>query len=317
MEAAALRQPARGLRLSTARARTRAERARGNALVFVLPAGLLLMLLVAFPLLEVVRNSLWNKNLVDPSVTGFAGFDNFTTVLTDDTFWPSVWRTAEWTVLSVAGEYVMGLGSALALARSVRGVALFRALTIVPWVVPIVVAGLDWSWMLDPDFGVINAWLVRAGVIAQPVDWLGRINLVLPTIALVNVWRSFPFYTISFLAALQAIPREVVEAASLDGAGTWGRLRFITLPYLRPVTVTLVLLHVIWTAINFDFIWVMTEGGPLNASQTLPIMIYRYGMRDFDVGAASALATMILGVLVSGFFVVRYAGIRRRAGAMA
>ncbi len=291
--------------------RTRTERARGNALLFVLPAGVLLLLLVAFPLVEVARNAFWNKNLVDPSVTGFAGLDNFATVLTDDSFWPSVWRTAEWTVLSVAGEYVLGLASALALARSVRGVSLFRALTVVPWVVPIVVAGLDWTWMLSPDFGVVNAWLVRCGIIAHPVDWLGQIDLVLPTIALVNVWRSFPFYTISMLAALQAIPGEVVEAACLDGAGAVARLRFITLPYLRPVTVTLVLMHVIWTAINFDFIWVMTEGGPLNASQTLPIMIYRFGMRDFDVGAASALATMILGVLLSGFFVYYYAAKRR------
>ena len=313
MDAVAVRGAARTRRPGRASARTRAERARWHALAFVAPAGLLLLLLVAFPLVEVARNSLWNRNLVDPTVTGFAGFDNFTTVLTDDSFWPSVWRTAEWTVLSVAGEYVLGLTSALALARSVRGVSLFRALTVIPWVVPIVVAGLDWSWMLSPDFGVINAWAVRCGLIPHPIDWLGQIDLVLPTIALVNVWRSFPFYTISMLAALQAIPSEVVEAASLDGAGPLARLRFVTLPYLRPVTITLVLMHVIWTAINFDFIWVMTEGGPLNASQTLPIMIYRFGMRDFDVGAASALATMILGVLVSGFFVHHYAA-KRRAG---
>ena len=294
------------------RGRTRQQRARTGALLFVAPAGLLLLVLIAFPLVQVVRDSVWNVNLVDPSVRGFAGLDNFTTIFTDDTFWPSVWRTVEWTALSVAGEYVLGIGSALALARSVPGVSAFRALVIVPWVVPIVVAGLDWSWMLSPDFGVINSWLMRAGLIHQPINWLGRLDLALPTVALANIWRSFPFYTISFLAALQSIPADIREAAALDGAGPVARFRHITLPYLRPVTVTLILLHVIWTAINFDFIWVMTEGGPLNASQTLPIMIYRYGMQDFDVGAASALATVILGVLVSGFFVVHYA---RRRGA--
>ncbi len=293
---------------------TRQEKARKNALLFVVPVAILLLLLVAFPLVEVVRDAVWNVNLVDPSVTGFAGLDNFTTVLTDDQFWPSVWRTLEWTVLSVTGEYVLGLGSAIALAQAVPGVAAFRALVIIPWVVPIVVAGLDWSWMLSPDYGLINIWLVRAGLVGQPVNWLGSLHLALPTIALVNVWRSFPFYTISMLAALQAIPADVREAAALDGAGPIARFRHITLPYLRPVTITLVLLHVIWTAINFDFIWVMTEGGPLNASQTLPIMIYRYGMQDFDVGAASALATMILGTLASAFLVTHYARRGRSAG---
>ncbi len=293
---------------------TRQERARKNAFLFVVPVAILLLLLVAFPLVEVVRDAVWNVNLVDSSVTGFAGLDNFTTVLTDDQFWPSVWRTLEWTVLSVTGEYLLGLGSAIALAQAVPGVAAFRALVIIPWVVPIVVAGLDWSWMLSPDYGLINIWLVRAGLVGQPVNWLGSLRLALPTIALVNVWRSFPFYTISMLAALQAIPADVREAAALDGAGPIARFRHITLPYLRPVTITLVLLHVIWTAINFDFIWVMTEGGPLNASQTLPIMIYRYGMQDFDVGAASALATMILGTLASAFFVTHYARRGRSAG---
>ena len=298
-------------RLRPGRGQTRHQQARTWSLLFVAPAGALLLLLIAYPLVQVVRDSVWNVNLVDPTVHGFAGLDNFTTIFTDDAFWPSVWRTVEWTVLSVTGEYVFGLSSALALARTVPGVSAFRALVIVPWVVPIVVAGLAWTWMLSPDFGVINAWLIDAGVIRQPINWLGRLGLALPTIAIVNIWRSFPFYTISFLAALQAIPADVREAAALDGAGPIARFRHITLPYLKPVTITLVLLHVIWTAINFDFIWVMTEGGPLNASETLPIMIYRYGMQDFDVGAASALATIILGMLVSGFFLVHYA--RRRA----
>lgn len=279
---------------------------------FVLPVACLLLLLVAWPLLDVVMDAFSNVNLTNPSVHGFAGFGNYSTVFGDDDFLSAAGNTVLWTTASVGGEYILGLASAVALNQVVPGVGLCRALIVVPWVVPIVVAGLDWSWMLDPSYGVLNTWAVRLGILSHPVDWLGRIDLALPTITVVNIWRSFPFWTVSLLAAMQAIPTEVREAAVLDGAGRWARFRYVTLPYLRPVTLTLVVLHVIWTAINFDFIWVMTEGGPLNASETLPILLYRYAMQDFDVGAASALAVTMLSAIAAGFIVVHYASARAR-----
>src|SRR5262249_4842056 len=141
-----------------------------------------------------------------------------------------------------------------------------------------------------PEYGVLNWWMVKLHLLQRPYYWLGNLGSALPTVCLVNIWRSFPFYTISLLAALQAIPAELHEAAAVDGAGPIRRFLAVTLPHLRGVSLTLIFMHVIWTAINFDFIWVMTEGGPLNASETLPIMIYRYSMRAFDVGAACALA---------------------------
>ena len=137
-------------------------------------------------------------------------------------------------------------------------------------------------------------------------------DTALLTVTFVNIWRSYPFYTLSLLAALQAIPRELHEAAAVDGAGVWRSFRVITLPHLRTVSLTLVFIHIVWTAINFDFIWVMTEGGPLNASETLPIMIYRYAMQDFDVGAACAVASMSMAFLASLFFVYHYGVARRR-----
>ncbi len=190
--------------------------------------------------------------------------------------------------------------------------ALFRAAVIVPWLIPIVVAGLDWSWMLAPEYGVLNLWMVRLGILHKPFFFLGRLDSALLTVTVVNIWRSFPFYAVSLLAALQAIPRDLHEAAAIDGAGTWRRFRVITMPHLRGVSLTLIFLHVVWTAINFDFIWVMTQGGPLTASETLPIMIYRYAMQNFDVGAACALASMMLGFMATAFFVYHYAGVRLR-----
>ena len=127
---------------------------------------------------------------------------------------------------------------------------------------------------------------------------MGDSRYALATVIFVNIWRSFPYYTISFLSAMQSIPGDLAEAAAIDGAGIFRRFFSVTLPQLRSVSLVIVFIHVIWTAVNFDFIWVMTEGGPNYATETLPIMIYRYSMKKFDVGAASALSTMMFTVMV-------------------
>ena len=304
--------PAAALRVQPARMRAgRAAQIRRTALIFVAPAGLLFLVLIAYPLFRVLWYSLHYVNLVNPTQTGFAGLDNYTTVLTDEDFFPSLWHSVIWTTLSVAGEYALGLVSAVALAQPVRGRAIFRGIIIIPWVIPIVVAGLNWTWLLTPDYGVLNLWAVKLGLLHAPFYWLGSLNTALLTVVFVNIWRSFPFYTISLLAAMQAIPGDIQEAAAVDGAGTLRRFFVITMPHLRVVSYTLIFIHVIWTAINFDFIYVMTEGGPLNASETLPIMIYRNAMQNFDVGAACALATMMMGFMVTTFAVYYYGGLRR------
>ena len=270
------------------------------------PAAVFLLILIAYPLSRVIWSAFHYVNLTNPTVAGFAGLDNFMSVIEDEHFWPSLWHTGVWTVTSVAGEYVLGLASAVALAQPIRARSVFRAVIIIPWVIPIVVAGLNWTWMLTPDYGVLNLWMVKLGLLSKPFYWLGNLDTALLTISFVNIWRSFPFYTVSLLAALMSVPREVIESAAMDGAGPLRRFVHITMPYLKTVSLTLIFIHVIWTAINFDFIWVMTQGGPYNASETLPIMIYRYAMEDFDVGAASALAMMTMGFMLATFFVYWY-----------
>ncbi len=138
-----------------------------------------------------------------------------------------------------------------------------------------------------------------------PIDFLGDSRYAMATVVLINIWRSFPYYTISFLSAMQAIPGDLLEAAAIDGAGLVKRFIYITLPQLKSVSLVIVFLHIIWTAINFDFIWILTEGGPNYATQTLPIMIYRYSMKKFNVGAASALSTMMFAVMAV-MFVIYY-----------
>jgi multiple sugar transport system permease protein len=293
--------------------RSRAAQRRRLAAVFLAPAAAFFLILIAYPLARVIWTAFHYVNLTNPSVSGYAGLDNFETVVSDERFWPSLWRTGVWTLVSVTGEYALGLASAVALAQPIRARTLFRALIIIPWVIPIVVAGLTWTWMLTPDYGVINLWLVKLGLLAKPYYWLGNLDSALLTVAFVNIWRSFPFYTLSLLAALMSVPKDVLEAAAMDGAGPVRRFLHITMPHLKTVSLTLIFIHIIWTAINFDFIWVMTQGGPLNSSETLPILIYRYAFEDFDVGAASALAMMTMGFMLATFFIYWY-GAARRAG---
>jgi multiple sugar transport system permease protein len=292
----------------------RARQARRLAALCVAPAAAFFLLLIAFPLAKVIWTAFQYANLTNPTVGGYAGLDNFETVLGDERFWPALWRTGVWTFTSVAGEYVLGLASAVALVQPIRARTFFRALIIIPWVIPIVVAGLTWTWMLTPDYGVINLWMVKVGLLPKPFYWLGNLDTALLTVSFVNIWRSFPFYTISLLAALMAVPKEIIESAAIDGANPLRRFVYIIMPQLKTVSLTLILIHIIWTAINFDFIWVMTQGGPYNASETLPIMIYRYAFEDFDVGAASALAMMTMGFMLATFFVYWYSANRRSAG---
>lgn len=271
------------------------------AYAFVIPSIIFFFLLIAYPLVTVVWDSFQFKHLLNKSLSGFAGWDNYLAVIRHENFTVALKNTFIWTLLSVAGEYMLGIISAIALNQRVKGRAIFRGIIIIPWVVPIVVAGLTWQWILAPDYGILNILLVKMGIMDKPYYWLGEMNTALLAVTFVNIWRSFPFYTISLLAALQSVPRDIVEAAAIDGAGVWTRFFKITLPQLKTVSMVLVFIHIVWTAINFDFIWVMTEGGPFNATETLPIMIYRFAMKNYEIGSASALASMMLACMLAGF----------------
>lgn len=262
------------------------------------PAIIFLALMIAFPLGKVIHDAFNHVHLINKSMTGFAGLDNFKTVVSDEHFGQAVKNSILWTIFSVLGEYILGLTTAVLLNQKLRGRAIFRTFIFIPWLVPIIVAGMTWDWLLNPEFGIINYTLTNLNIIDTPINFLGDSRYALATVIFVNIWRSFPYYTISFLSAMQSIPGDLAEAAAIDGAGIFRRFFSVTLPQLRSVSLVIVFIHVIWTAVNFDFIWVMTEGGPNYATETLPIMIYRYSMKKFDVGAASALSTMMFTVMV-------------------
>ncbi|PZU31149.1 MAG: sugar ABC transporter permease [Actinomyces sp.] len=292
-------------RRTTGRRSPRSRASRRFVATALLPAWAFLVLLIGYPLLKVLVDGFSHSNLVNPSVSGFAGVENYSDVLADPHFSGAVRNSLVWTIGSVVGEYALGLGSAVLLNRRLRGRGVFRMLTFIPWLVPIIVAGMTWEWMLNPDFGIVNAVLVRVGATDSPINFLGDSAWAMPTVIFVNIWRSFPYYTITFLAALQAIPPELKEAAQIDGASAWRSFWAVSFPQLRSPSLIIVFMHLIWTAVNFDFIWVMTQGGPNYATMTLPLLIYRYSMQDFNVGMASALSTIMLAA-TSLIFVVYY-----------
>ncbi len=284
---------------------TRDQRKLKTAFIMLLPALVFLALLIAFPLGKVIHDAFTHVHLINKSMTGFAGIENFKTITEDEHFVQAVKNTILWTIFSVAGEYLMGMITAVLLNQKFKGRAIFRTCIFIPWLVPIIVAGMTWDWMLNPEFGIVNYMLKNMGLISNSINFLGDSKYALATVIFVNIWRSFPYYTISFLSAMQSIPGDLAEAASIDGAGMFRRFFSVTLPQLRSVSLVILFIHVIWTAVNFDFIWVMTEGGPNYATETLPVMIYRYSMRKFDVGAASALSTMFTVMVVLFIFYYR------------
>ncbi|UOQ86976.1 carbohydrate ABC transporter permease [Gracilibacillus salinarum] len=285
---------------------SREQQRRFTAMLLIIPSIIFLVGLIAYPLVKVVIDSFRLVNLTNVAVSGFAGFENYVKVLTNEHFQKALSNTVIWTLLSVIGEFIFGMITAVALNNQVKGVGFFRSLIIIPFVVPVVVAGLTWEWMLSPDFGIINYLFEKIGLISESVNWLGEKETALLTVTFVNIWRSFPFYTVTLLAALQSIPHDIIEAAAVDGANAPKRFMKIIFPQLKSVSMVLIGMHLIWTSINFDYVWVMTEGGPFYATETLPVQIYRYAMKQYDVGAASALSTMMIGLMTIGFVTYFY-----------
>jgi multiple sugar transport system permease protein len=272
---------------------------------FVAPAILVLLLVVTYPILYQAYLSLFRSAFfVDHSE--FVGLRNYVDTFSNAQFWHAMWRMAIWTAACVSLQFVLGFAAALVFNERFFGRGLLRALLLVPWIVPVVVAASTWRWMYHPDFGVINALMRQLGFIEQNVNWLGNPDLALWSVVLVNVWKMFPFVMLMLLAGLQAIPRQLYEAAWVDGANILHTFRFVTLPAMRAVSVVTLLLLIIWTLNSFTIIFVMTEGGPLRSTEVMSLYIYRLAFRNFQFEEAAAVAMILFVVmLVFSVFYIR------------
>ncbi|HLH74620.1 MAG TPA: sugar ABC transporter permease, partial [Chloroflexota bacterium] len=211
-------------------------------------------------------------------------------------FWNSVLVTVEYTASAEIGKFLIGVVTALILHNSLRARGLFRTLLFIPWAVPAVVSAYTWRWMFDDRLGLWNSLLTDVGLIHAPILFLSNINLALWSVVAATIWQGTPFWTMTYLAGLQSIPSEIYEAAHIDGADSWQSFWRITMPNLMPVIIVTFMLSTIWTSNNLQYVYILTNGGPVNATETFPLLAYIFGMRDYNLGIAAAVPLLFFPV---------------------
>jgi multiple sugar transport system permease protein len=257
----------------------------------------LIALLMLVPLVVGMSYAFQQLQLLNPFKRGWVGTANLEAVFRDPVFWNALGNTVEWTFASLLLQFALGFGLALLLREPFAGRRLVQALVFVPWAVPSFLSGLTFAWLFNPVIGPLPHWLAALGILAAPDNILGDPRLALWGPIVANVWWGIPFFAITLLAGLQAIPEEMYEAAAIDGAGAWSRFRHVTIAYLTPTIAITLLLRTIWIANFGDLVWVMTGGGPANSTQILPTYIFTTAFRKLDFGYASALAMVLLALL--------------------
>jgi trehalose/maltose transport system permease protein len=265
---------------------------------FLIPAALFLTVIALLPVLSTFWLSL-RRQMPVFGISDFVGLGNYRYLATDPRFWSSAWHTAYFVVLAVSLEMALGLGLALLLNQRFPGRGVARALVLVPWAVPNVVAARFWGWILNADFGVLNYLL---GV---HTNWLGDPFWALNAAVLADVWKTTPFVLLLLLAGLQVIPEDLYRAARIDGAGRWQSFRYITVPMLLPVILLVLLFRTMDAARVFDIIFVLTGGGPANSSETLVVYAYKllYRTLQFGYGSAISVATFLFILALSLVYV--------------
>ena len=273
---------------------------------YLSPTLVLLAVLSFLPIAIVFSFSLMNNVIMEKNPV-FVGLANFVTLLTDKVFQQAIYNTLYFTVLSVVFHLILGLSFALLLNTKLLGTmtkALFRVIYILPWVFTATIIAILWRLLLDP-YGVINYILATLGLIDKPVEWLSSRQLALQTVTFINIWAGYPFYMVSLLAGLQGIPSELYEAGTIDGANGRQLFRYITLPQLKPIILSLAMLDFIWTMQQFTLIWMTTGGGPIHVTEMLSTFTYKlaFSSYEFSLASASAFIILTLSMFVAVFYV--------------
>ena len=272
----------------------------------IVPALALLTGLVAYPFGMAIYFSLSDYWVGSPG--GFVGLQNYREILGNEVFRQTVQNSFVFTAIALTLKTVLGVWLALLLARNLRGKRLLRGAVLIPWVIPTALSTLGWGWMFDSLYSVVNWTGIRLGVIAPPgPNWLGQSAYAMAAVITVNVWRGLPFFAITTLAGLVSIPREFHEAAEVDGAGPWARFRYVTLPLLKPVLAVVILFSTIFTFSDFNIVYVLTRGGPVNTTHLFATLAYQVGLNGGNLGQGAAISLFLfplLGAVV--FFQLRY-----------
>jgi multiple sugar transport system permease protein len=284
------------------------EDERWLAVVLLLPTLILLGLFIAYPFVKGVLLSVTDAKVGVPGT--YVGLQNFAVLAQDSIFREAVWNTCVYTGVTTVFKLALGLWLAVLLNRHFKGKALTRAFILLPFIIPTVLSTFAWKWMFDPTFSVINWLLFHLGFITGRINWLGNPQLAMISVIIVNIWRGVPFYAISLLAGLQTINPELQEAAAIDGARPFQRFWYVTWPLLLPVTMVVVLFSVIQTFADFQLVYVLTGGGPANATQLFATYAYQLGVGTglLSQGAAVSLAmfpVLLVVVIVQLLYIRR------------
>ena len=259
---------------------------------FITPATLTIVLLVLYPILYGIYISFYDTNLVNK--WNFVGLKYYLQALTDASFLHSLWKTLVFTVTVVAGHFTLGFIFASFLNMDIKMRTLLRGILILPWLFPDVVIAYLFKWILNTQGGIINELIMHLGLAAEPVGWLSSSATAFPCVILVSIWKGYPLVMVQILAGIQTISADMYEAARIDGANAWQRFRYVTLPALKPILTTILILDTVWVFKQFTLIWLMTSGGPGSSTMVSAIEIYKNAFSYFKYGFASAQSVYIL-----------------------
>ncbi|MEO9337702.1 sugar ABC transporter permease [Mesorhizobium sp. SB112] len=281
----------------------------GLGFLFMLPAGVFLLCFLTYPL----GLGVW-LGFTDTSIgrTGvFIGLENYIWLWNDSVFWISVFNTMLYTFVASILKFALGLWLAMILNEHMPFKNLFRAIILLPWVVPTVLSALAFWWIFDSQFSIISWVLMEWGIISRPINFLGDPNLARASVIAANVWRGIPFVAISLLAGLQTIPQSLHEAAALDGATSWQRFRRITLPLLTPIIAVVMTFSVLFTFTDFQLIYVLTRGGPVNATHLMATLSFQRAIPGGQLGEGAAIAVAMIPFLLAAIL-FSFFGLQRR-----
>jgi multiple sugar transport system permease protein len=269
------------------------------AALFILPAIFLVGVLMYYPMVRAFFESLYETSFLSPNPE-FIGLKNYQEMMTDAGFWRVVRNSTIWTLGVVMFQNVIGMAIAMLLNQDLPARGLTRTLVLLPWVLPGIVGAILWRFMYDPQLGLINSILITLNLTDASIPWLAQPSTAMLAVVVAAIWKGYPFSTVIYLAALQGIDHEQLEAAQIDGANAWQRFRHVMIPAMTHIIFLNLLLTTIFTFNYFDMIWVTTKGGPLNSTHIFPTTIFQLGFGEFRFGEAAAygvVAVLMLSIL--------------------
>ncbi|WP_404935208.1 carbohydrate ABC transporter permease [Nitratireductor sp. L15S-10] len=285
------------------------ESRNGLGFLFMLPAAVFLLCFLTYPLGLGVWLGFTDARIGREGI--FVGLENYIWLFDDPVFWLSVFNTMLYTVVASVLKFALGLWLALILNQHLPFKTFFRAIILLPWVVPTVLSALAFWWIYDSQFSIISYVLMNLGVISEPINFLGDPNTARASVIAANVWRGIPFVAISLLAGLQTIPQSLNEAAALDGATSWQRFTKITLPLLTPIIAVVMTFSVLFTFTDFQLIYVLTRGGPVNATHLMATLSFQRAIPGGQLGEGAAIAVAMIPFLLAAIL-FSFFGLQRR-----